>query len=89
MERVGVRELRQNLSQWLRRVGDGEAFEVTDRGEPVAILGPLPRVEDPLATLERRGQLVRRGDGTGIPLPRLRTGVPTAELLDDLRQETG
>jgi prevent-host-death family protein len=31
-ERVGVRELRQNLSKWLRRVANGESFEVTDRG---------------------------------------------------------
>jgi len=33
-ERVGVRELRQNLSRWLRRVENGESFEVTDRAGP-------------------------------------------------------
>ena len=36
--RVGVRELRQNLSVYLRRVEQGEAFEVTDHGRPVARL---------------------------------------------------
>jgi prevent-host-death family protein len=43
MERIGVRELRQHASRWLRRVAAGEAFEVTDRGRPVALLAPLPR----------------------------------------------
>ena len=41
MERVGIRELRQNLSVYLRKVKEGTTFEVTDRGQPVAILkGP-------------------------------------------------
>ena len=39
--RVGVRELRQNLSVYLRRVKEGEILEVTERGEPVALLAPL------------------------------------------------
>lgn len=40
-ERVGVRELRQNLSVYLRRVKDGETLAVTERGETVAELGPV------------------------------------------------
>lgn len=40
MSDVGVRELRQNLSAYLRRVRRGEAFSVTDRGEEVARLIP-------------------------------------------------
>lgn len=39
---VGVRELRQNLSVYLRRVAEGEVFEVTDHGRPIAMLAPLP-----------------------------------------------
>jgi prevent-host-death family protein len=38
MERVGVRQLRQNLSVYLRRVRRGESLEVTERGQPVAVL---------------------------------------------------
>ena len=41
MNRVGIRELRQNLSVYLRRVQQGESLEVTERGRPVAVLGPL------------------------------------------------
>jgi prevent-host-death family protein len=40
--RVGVRELRQNLSVYLDRVKAGETLEVTERGQPVAQLGPPP-----------------------------------------------
>jgi len=39
--RVGVRELRQNLSVYLERVAAGESLEVTDRGQAVAMLVPL------------------------------------------------
>ncbi|HUG31011.1 MAG TPA: type II toxin-antitoxin system prevent-host-death family antitoxin [Candidatus Limnocylindria bacterium] len=38
--RVGVRELRQNLSVYLDRVKAGETLEVTEHGRPVASLGP-------------------------------------------------
>ncbi len=44
---VGIRELRQNLSVYLRRVAEGERFVVTERGKPVAELGP--RAEDQTA----------------------------------------
>jgi prevent-host-death family protein len=40
-ERVGVRELRQNLSVYLRRVRRGESLVVTEHGRPVARLAPL------------------------------------------------
>lgn len=39
-DRVGVRELRQNLSQYLERIKAGEALVVTDRGEVVARMVP-------------------------------------------------
>lgn len=37
---VGVKELRADLSAWLRRVGEGAEVVVTDRGTPVARLTP-------------------------------------------------
>ena len=42
MSDVGVRELKQQLSKYLRRAEQGEVIRVTDRGTPKAILGPLP-----------------------------------------------
>jgi len=38
--RVGVRELRQNLSIYLDRVKAGETLEVTEHGQAVARLSP-------------------------------------------------
>ncbi|WP_119067333.1 type II toxin-antitoxin system Phd/YefM family antitoxin [Rubrobacter indicoceani] len=65
-EQVGVRELRQNLSRYLERVRAGEAFEVTERNRPVAVLAPL--AGETTAT----GRLVAAGRGT----------APTRDLLD-------
>lgn len=55
-ERVGVRELRQNLSVYLRRVADGETLEVTERERPVAVLAPLPESSTPLGRLVASGR---------------------------------
>lgn len=37
---MGVRELKAKLSAALQRVAEGEVITVTDRGRPVATLGP-------------------------------------------------
>lgn len=41
MGEVSVRELRQNLSVYLRRVKEGTTLAVTSRGERVAVLAPI------------------------------------------------
>ena len=90
-DRVGVRELRQHLSRYLRRVERGETFEVTERGQPVALLVPLPSArEGAIARLQARGRLVRAG---GEPLAALAMPRPAPsdgslsmrEALDEVR----
>ena len=61
MTRIGIRELRQNASAWLRRVAAGESFEVTDRGRPVALLVPVP----PAAGLDALVETGRARPGSG------------------------
>lgn len=39
---VGVRELKQRLSEYLELAERGELIRVTERGRPKAMLGPLP-----------------------------------------------
>lgn len=56
MTRVGIRELRQKASEYLRRVEAGETIEVTDRGRPVALLTPIPEAP-PLERLRASGDL--------------------------------
>ena len=41
VDEVSVRELRQNLSVYLRRVREGTTLAVTSRGERVAVLAPI------------------------------------------------
>ncbi|HEV8682307.1 MAG TPA: type II toxin-antitoxin system prevent-host-death family antitoxin [Actinomycetota bacterium] len=64
--RVGVRELRQNLSLYLRRVARGERLEVTERGKPVAVLCPV----------DESGSALRRLVASGRAKP------PEGDLLD-------
>lgn len=90
-ERVGVRELRQNLSRWLRRVQAGESFEVTERGSPVARLTPLTSANSALARLAAQGRLAQIGKGNLSelpPPPPARPGErPLSEILDELRED--
>ncbi len=57
MERVGIRELRQNASKYIERVKAGETLEVTERGTPVAVLAPLPDTASILERLRAEGRL--------------------------------
>ena len=57
MTRVGVRALKDHLSEYLRRVGEGERIVVTDRGEPLASLAPI----DETAEARWGWDLVREG----------------------------
>jgi prevent-host-death family protein len=90
MDRIGVRELRQNLSVYLRRVRRGESLEVTERGRPVALLQPIVAADDKLAQLEARGLALRRGAGNLADLPRpakVELNRPLSEVLDELRED--
>lgn len=56
LDRVGIRELRQNLSVYLRRVKRGESLEVTEHGRVVALLVPLEEGASPLRRLIEAGR---------------------------------
>jgi prevent-host-death family protein len=80
-DRVGVRELRQNLSIYLERVIAGERLEVTDRGNPVAMLIPIR----PGATLVER--LV--AEGRAIPATQDQgtlSALPPVQISEEVRR---
>jgi prevent-host-death family protein len=90
MERVGVRELRQNLSVYLRRIRRGETLEVTERGQPVALLQPIVDPDDRFARLEAQGIQLRRGAGNLAHLPppvKVKLDRPLGDVLEELREE--
>jgi prevent-host-death family protein len=85
---VGVRELRRDLSEYLRRVEQGESFAVTSRGRLVAMLGPSPEQRDPLARLVvERNAIPSRLDVLDVEPLELPGGAPLSELLDDVRAD--
>jgi len=85
---VGVAELRQNLSRYLRRVERGERLLVTDRNRPVAELGPPPSAGSELDRLIAAGR-VSRPTRRGLPEPLRLEGDPYAlsRALDEIRGE--
>jgi prevent-host-death family protein len=88
METVSVRELRQHLTRYLRRVAAGERLVVTERRRPVALLGPLPAEEDILDYLIAIGEATpAAGDLLDLPPPMSSEGPPTSEILDELRAD--
>lgn len=91
MRSVGVRELRQNLSRYLAQVKEGESLAVTERGREVARLTPSGPADSPIARLvAERGATMPRGDllanVRNSTLPPA-SGPPSAEILDELRED--
>ncbi len=88
--RVGVRELRQNLSVYLRKVRAGQTLEVTERGRPVAMLAPLPEPDSPLARLVAIGRATRptrRWEDLPPPL-KIRLRIPLSQALEEQRRDS-
>ena len=91
MKTIGIRELRQNASRYLRLVRNGESIEVTDRGEPIAMITPIKKDETARERLIREGKLIPAEDPTrGFddikPIER-RPGEPSLSELIKLERE--
>ncbi len=98
MKEVGIRELKNRLSEYIRQVREGEVIMVTDRGEVVAELrapeaatNELLQRYPGLVDMVRRG-LIRLPDRPHRPglYPRLTSVTPpgTAQrLLDEDRED--
>jgi antitoxin (DNA-binding transcriptional repressor) of toxin-antitoxin stability system len=94
MRAVGLRELKNRLSEYVRQVRSGEGVLVTDRGEVVAELNPPGQaaaehaVPSGLIALARRGLMTLGAPNNAAPypaLPRLLRRRRTAQLLDEER----
>ncbi len=88
MATVGVAELRQNLSRYLRLVASGERLVVTERNRPVAELAPPASSGRALDRLIAEGRLTRP-PRRGLPEPLKFSGDPQAlsRALDGIRGE--
>lgn len=85
---IGVRELRRDLSEYLRRVERGESFAVTSRGREVALLAPASGRADAISRLVAdRDAVAPRVDLLEIEPLQLGGGPPLSALLDDVRAD--
>jgi len=91
---VGLRELKNRLSEYVREVRSGEGVLVTDRGEVVAELVPPGYVTDGhgvpsgLVALAKAGRLTLGADNDAAAYPKLSRLLKrrrSAELLDEER----
>ena len=83
-----MRELRQNLSVYLRQVAAGRRFRVTERGRTVAALIPLDDDESPLEQLVKQGRLIPpNGDLLALGPPRGKASGRVSKALAALRED--
>ena len=90
---VGVRELKNRLTYYLKAVKQGDDIVVTERGTPVAILHNLDHDEEKASVEERMASLARDGR---ISLPQktvfppvervMIKGVPLSKTIVDERR---
>lgn len=68
MKTVGIRELKNRLSHYVRQARAGQEIRVTDRGQPVAELVPPGRARHGTDLRQRLEELAKRGLATvGAP----------------------
>ncbi|MGH9064297.1 MAG: type II toxin-antitoxin system Phd/YefM family antitoxin [Acidimicrobiales bacterium] len=83
MREIGVRELKQTLSETLRAVGEGELVRVTLRGRPLADIVPAgaPASNDRLRHLIVEGRVTPPARSRPARAPRLATSPRLASEL--------
>lgn len=81
---VGIRELKQRLSEFLSRVAKGERILVTDRGRPKAMIIPVTE-SDVIERGFREGWIVRGEAAAPRPIKRVRARRRVLELLAEDR----
>jgi prevent-host-death family protein len=93
MSTVGVKELKNRLTQYLRRTKQGEEVIVTERGNPIALIQPIKSAERAVSLEARLANLAAQGLvalPTQKPLKRVRlvrvSGKPISKsIVEDRR----
>jgi prevent-host-death family protein len=89
MGEVGIKALKDHLSEYLRRARQGERIVVTDRGSPIAVLSPIEEGKE----VRWAWDLVRAGEaswngakpkGSAAP-PRVRGKMASDMVIEDRR----
>ncbi|HLW78140.1 MAG TPA: type II toxin-antitoxin system prevent-host-death family antitoxin [Terriglobia bacterium] len=89
MVEVGIKTLKDHLSEYLRRARQGERIVVTDRGAPIVVLAPV----EESAEVQLAWEMVRSGaaswsggkpKGSAAP-PKVRGKMASEIVLEDRR----
>lgn len=90
---VGVRELKNRLTRYLRRAKEGEEVVVTERGRPVAVIQSIECAENLSSREARLARLAAQGFLTLPTRPRLTNirpikvrGRPLSRIILDERR---
>jgi prevent-host-death family protein len=86
---VGVRELKANLSKYMRYVKSGQTVTITERGKIVGRILPEPAtLDERLAALQRAGIIRWSGKKPSPtkPIARLRGHKTIADILVENRE---
>jgi prevent-host-death family protein len=85
MERIGVRELRQNASHYLAMVASSaDAIEITDHGRPIARLVPI--TSDEWADMIAAGEITPGASHEDISeIEPVQSSFDASEALANLR----
>jgi prevent-host-death family protein len=93
MGSVGVKELKNRLTQYLQRTKQGEEVIVTERGKPIALIQSIKSAEHVVSLEARLARLAAQGVimlPTEQPVKKIRlakvTGAPISQIiLEDRR----
>lgn len=93
MSAVGIKELKNRLTHYLRRTKQGEEVVVTDRGKPIALIQPIRSASQTASREARLARLAALGLvtlPTRQPRKRVRpvkiSGPPVSQaILEDRR----
>ena len=83
---IGVRELRETLSQQLAAVQEGHTVTITSHSRPVARLVPIEE-KTVVERLRSAGLVVRPPDGSRLDRPEpVRASGPVSDFIDEQRR---
>ena len=89
METIGIRELKENLSRYMKRVKSGERIIVTDRKKKIAVIMPLEKKtkEEEIYQLIQRGMACwSGGKPEGMPTRIVSRGNSVSDaVIEDRR----
>jgi antitoxin (DNA-binding transcriptional repressor) of toxin-antitoxin stability system len=58
MEKIGIRDLKENMSRCMQKVKAGESIIVTDRKKEIALISPIADIK---SDVEKICRLIQRG----------------------------